>query len=142
LAEKPRRLLTETTKELEILELVSHLKSEKYSEIRKQAASWLLTGTVQFDRSTNSKILPHWLPVASKARGALNSDGFLHLIANGDQYFSDYVKAPGQNMASTLPRRTDPAAYVCQEFARDALVSGKPFDALKTDIAGAEATEI
>jgi hypothetical protein len=108
----------------------------------KQAASWLLTGTVQFDRSTNSKILPHWLPIASKARGALNSDGFLHLIANGDQYFSDYVKAPGQNMASTLPRRTDPAAYVCQEFARDALVSGKPFDALKMlDIAGAEATE-
>jgi hypothetical protein len=107
-----------------------------------QAASWLLTGAVQFNRSANSTILPHWLPVAPKARGALNSDGFLHLIANGDQYFSDYIKAPDQNMASTLPRRTDPAAYISQEFARDSLVSGKPFDALKMlDIAGAESTE-
>lgn len=107
-----------------------------------QAASWLLTGTVQFDRSANSKILPHWLPVAPKANGALNSDAFLHLIASGDQYLSDYVKAPDQNMASTLPRRSDPAAYISREYAHDSLRSGKAFDALKMlDISGAESSE-
>ena len=107
-----------------------------------QAASWLLTGTVMFDRSVNSKILPHWLPVAPKARGALNSDAFLHLVANGDQYLSDYVKAPDQSMVSTLPRRSDPAAYISQEYARDSLGAGKALDALKLlDLSGSESTE-
>ena len=106
------------------------------------ASSWLLTGTVTFDRTANSTILPPWLPVASKSVGGLHSDAFLHVISNGDQYFSDYVKSPDQSAASTLPRPSDPAAYLCREYAARSLREGRSSDALKMlDFAGCDTTE-
>lgn len=107
------------------------------------AASWLLTGTVNFDRTANSRVLPPWLPIGPKSQGILNSDAMLHVIANGDSYLSEYVKSPDQNAASTLPRQSDTVAYLCREYAQDMLChQGKPIDALKTlDISGAESTE-
>ena len=109
----------------------------------KHAASWLLTGTVKFDRSTNTTVLPPWLPIGPKSQGVLNSDAMLHVIANGDTYFSDYVKSPELNAASALPRQSDPAAYLCREYANDILCcNGEPLDAVKTfDISGSESTE-
>ena len=107
-----------------------------------QAASWLLTGGVQFDRSANSKILPPWMPVSAKREAALNSDAFLHLVANGDQYLSEYVQSPDQNMSSNLPRPGDSTPYLCREFGQDALGRGSGADALKMlDLAGTESHE-
>jgi hypothetical protein len=82
----------------------------------KQPASWLLTGTCQLDRAANSKILPPWVPMNSKAAACLNPDVYLHFISNGDQYFSDYVKSPDHKMAWTLP--SNPSAVICHELAR------------------------
>lgn len=108
----------------------------------KDAASWLLTGITKFDRASNTKILPPWLPIASKSMGASNSDAFLHLIASGDEYFSDYVKSPDQNMAAPLPRPSDSSSYLSQEFARSLLRQGKGLDALKMlDLVGAESAD-
>lgn len=108
----------------------------------KQAASWLLTGGVQFERSTNSKILPPWMPVAAKREAALNSDAFLHLVANGDQYMSEYFQSPDQNMPSNLPRPGDATPYFVHESGQEALARGDAGDALKMlDIAGTESTE-
>lgn len=113
---------------------------EKY-ELR-QASSWLLTGTVPFDRGATSKILPPWLPVAPKAKAALNSNGFLHVISSGDQYFSDYVKTPDAGVASSLPRQTGPSAYICRESAMKALIGGNGIDAVKElDLVGGESTD-
>lgn len=106
-----------------------------------QAASWLLTGTVPFDRSANTTILPTWLPMASKLMGCSNSDGFLHVVSSGDRYFSDYIKQP-DNMPATLPRQSDPSAYVSREYATAALGRGNMLGALKgLDIAGAEVSD-
>jgi len=108
----------------------------------KHASTWLLTGTVQFERSTNSRILPTWLPVNFKSLGGFTSDAFLHLISNGDQYFADYIKSPDENMAAPLPRQSDPSVYLCREYARSALQQGKGGDALKLlDLVGSDATE-
>ena len=81
----------------------------------KDPASWLLTGSCCFERAANSKVQPPWIPVHSKAAAAFNRDASLHIIANGDQYFSDYVKSPDHNMASTLPR---PKRSVCRRLSR------------------------
>ena len=106
------------------------------------AASWLLTGTVKFDKSANTKLLPPWLPIASKSLGALNSDAILQLLANGDTYFSDYIKSTERNVPSRLPRQTDPSALLSREYAQQQLRSGKQFDAVKMlDVSGAESTE-
>jgi hypothetical protein len=108
----------------------------------KHAASWLLTGTVHFDRAANSRLLPGWMPVSAKVKASIDADSQLHVIANGDQYFSEYVKSPDTNMTSTLPRPSDPSAYLCNEFARDALAKGNALDALKMlDIVGTESTD-
>lgn len=108
----------------------------------KQAASWLLTGGVQFERSTNSKILPPFMPLGAKREAALNSDAFLHLVANGDQYLSEYIQSPDHNMSSSLPRPGDPTPYLCREWGQEALANGEAADALKMlDIAGTESTE-
>jgi len=105
-------------------------------------SSWLLTGRVQFDRSTNSKLLPPWMPVSAKKEGAVNSDAFLHLIANGDQYLSEYIQSPDQNMPSALPRPGDPTSYLCREFGQDSLSEGHAGNALKMlDLAGTDSTE-
>ena len=107
-----------------------------------EAASWLLTGTIKFDKSASTRLLPPWLPIAPKSMGALNSDAILHLLANGDTYFSDYVKSPERNVASRLPRQTDASALLSREYAQQQLSSGKPFDALKMlDVSGAESSE-
>lgn len=107
-----------------------------------QAASWLLTGTVLFDRAASSKILPPWLPVGAKANGCLNADAFLHLVANGDQYFSEYIKAPDDNVASSLPRPSGPSAYISHEHALSSLADGRPLDAVKMlDLVGSESSE-
>jgi hypothetical protein len=108
----------------------------------KQPASWLLTGSCGFDRSTNTRILPPWIPVNAKAAAALSNDAMLHIVANGDQYLSDYVKSPDQNMASTLPRPSDPSAVACHELARKAMEDGDVAGALKLlDVAGNSASD-
>ena len=108
----------------------------------KHAASWLLTGTVHFDRAANSRLLPIWMPVAAKVKGALDADTHLHVIAHGDQYFSEYLKSPDNNMSSTLPRPSDPSSYLCNDFAREALTKGELLDAFKMlDIVGTESTD-
>ena len=108
----------------------------------KEVASWFLTGTVRFDRLANSRLLPSWMPISAKVHAALDADTHLHLIANGDQYFSEYVKSPDNNMTSTLPRPTDPSAFYCKEYAKSAMQDGNILDALKLlDIAGTESSE-
>jgi hypothetical protein len=106
------------------------------------AASWLLTGTVKFDRSVNSRLLPPWLPIGPKSSGALNTDAILHLLSNGDSYFSDYIKSPERNIVSTLPRQSDSTALLCREYAQREMLSGNPLNTLKLlDVSGAESTE-
>lgn len=108
----------------------------------KHAASWLLTGTPKFERSVNSEILTSWLPISAKSNGALNSDAMLHLLASGDSYLLEYIKSPEHGMPSPLPRQSDPTAYLCWEYARAALNSGKALDAMKLlDLSGAESTD-
>ncbi|KAL7579236.1 hypothetical protein ACA910_011397 [Epithemia clementina (nom. ined.)] len=108
----------------------------------KHAASWLLTGTVKFDRSANTTILPPWHPVTSRLRGALNADAVLHILAGGDREFSDYVKNPDGGMAAALPRPSDPVSYLSRDLAIESLQQGKSIDAMKTlDIVGSECTE-
>ena len=108
----------------------------------KAAASWLLTGTTRFDRSANSRLLPAWMPISAKVKAAVDADTNLHVIANGDQYFSEYVKSPEHSMSSTLPRPSDPSAFTCQHFAIQALREGNSLDAFKMlDIVGTEASD-
>jgi hypothetical protein len=108
----------------------------------KAAASWLLTGTTHFDRSANSRLMPAWMPVTAKIKAAIDADTNLHVIAYGDQYFTEYVKSPDHNMSATLPRPSDPSAFLCKEFAMDALKNGRTADALKMlDIVGTESSD-
>lgn len=108
----------------------------------QQAASYLLTGTVSFDRSANTGILPPWLPIAPKAKAALNCDAFLHVIANGDEYLSEYFKSPEGGVAASLPQSSGPTSYICRERARDSIRAGKALDAIKMlDLVGTEASE-
>lgn len=107
-----------------------------------QAASWLLTGSVPFDRSANSRILPPWVPIAPKAKASLNSDAFMHVVSSGDPYLSEYIKSPGQNMPSTLPRQSDSMAYISREMGKDSLRQGKALDALKMfDLVGSTTSD-
>jgi hypothetical protein len=108
----------------------------------KPAASWLLTGIVDFDRSANSRLLPSHLPVTAKMKAAFDTDTHLHLIANGDQYLTEYVKSPDNNMSCMLPRPSDQVAALCQQFAADAIKDGRFVDAVKMlDIAGTQSTD-
>jgi hypothetical protein len=108
----------------------------------KSAASWLLTGTVRFDRSANSRLLPSYLPVVAKAKGAFDADTHIHLIASGDQYFTEYVKSPDNNMSSTLPRPSDPTAALCRQFGRKSIQEGNVADAMKMlDISGTQSSD-
>ena len=108
----------------------------------KHPASWLLTGTTRFERDSPSKVLPSWMPVSTKSVAALNPDAQLHVISNGDQYFMDYVKSPDHNMASTLPRPSDPSSVFSRELAKTAMMKGDVAGALKLlDLAGTEASE-
>jgi hypothetical protein len=106
------------------------------------AVSWLLTGTTLFDRSANTKVLPPWLPIASKTKACLNADAFLHVLASGDPYFAEYVKDPDQKMPSILPRQSDSASYIAREYAMDALRNGQGLAALKLlDVGGSESCD-
>ena len=108
----------------------------------KQAASWLLTGGVHFERQTNTKILPPWMPLSAKKEAALNSDAFLHLVSNGDQYLSEYIQSPDHNMPSSLPRTADATPYSCREFSQEALAEGNAADVLKMlDMVGTESSD-
>jgi len=108
----------------------------------KHAASWLLTGTVQFDRAANTTLLPPWLPITSRTRAAFNSDAVLHVLSSGDQYLSDYVKDPDGGIAAALPRTSDSVAYISKDLAMKALEEGAGMEALKTlDLVGCEETE-
>jgi hypothetical protein len=108
----------------------------------KHAGSWLLTGTVKFDRLTNTRLLPPWVPVGPKSAGAFNADAFLHVISNGDSYFADYIKSPDKIMASPLPKKSTSSAYACHEYAREAIKRGKALDAVKMlDVEGAESAD-
>ncbi len=109
----------------------------------KSAASWLLTGTIAFDRSANSRLLPSYLPVTVKAKAAFDADTHLHLISSGDQYFTEYIKSPDNNMSSTLPRSSDPTVALCQQFGREAIQEGKIADAMKMlDISGTQTSDV
>jgi hypothetical protein len=106
------------------------------------AASWLLTGIVDFDRSANSRLLPSHLPITAKMKAAFDTDTHLHLIANGDQYLTEYVKSPDNNMSCMLPRPSDPVAALCQQSAEDAIKDGRFVDAVKMlDIVGTQSTD-
>lgn len=106
------------------------------------ASTWLLTGTVQFERTSNSRILSPWLSVAQKMKSGFSSDTLLHLVSNGDQYLSDYLKSPDHNMASALPRQSDPSVYLCRAYAETAMQKGQVVDVLKTtDMGGTQSTE-
>jgi len=108
----------------------------------KHPSSWLLTGNSRFDRNANSKVLPSWMPIANKAFAAINSDANLHIVATGDQYFSEYVKSPDTNMAATLPRQSDPSSIFCRELAVKAMMNGDVAGALKfLDLAGSESSD-
>ena len=108
----------------------------------KAAASWLLTGTINFDRNANSRLMPSWIPVSAKIKGAVDTDTHLHIVSNGDQYLTEYLKSPDNNMSSTLPRPSDPTSILCNEFAIDAIKSGNFADAVKMlDLAGTESTD-
>jgi hypothetical protein len=118
-----------------VFELLNHYKC-------LGAASWLLTGSVHFDRSANSRLTPSWMPVSAKVKAALDADTHLHALAYGDQYFTEYLKSPDHNMSSTLPRPSDPSACYAYQFAMDAIKSGNAADALKLlDIAGTESSD-
>ena len=118
-----------------VYELLSHYNLH-------QAASWLLTGSVHFDRAANSKILPPWMPVSAKRKAAVNADAYLHLVANGDQYLSEYVQSPDNNMISNLPRPGDSTSYLCRDYGQESLGRGSGEDALKMlDLVGTESQE-
>lgn len=105
----------------------------------KHPASWLLAGNTRVEPTSNCKILPPWAPMPSKAHAALGVDSLLQIAANGDQYFSDYVKSPDQSMASNLPRTSDPSAEFALEFGRKAMAEGKIREGLRLlDVAGTE----
>jgi hypothetical protein len=107
----------------------------------KHAATWLLTGTVRFDRSSNTRIMPSWLPLAPKVKGAVNSDAFLHVVSSGDQYLTEYIKAP-DGMPSALPTPSGQIAYACRDYAHHAIRSGRGYDALKSlDLTGSASSE-
>jgi hypothetical protein len=108
-----------------------------------EVATWLLTGTVKFDRSSNTTILPPWLPVVSKVRGATSSEAILHVLSNGDSYFTEYLKAPSQNTGSNLPRESDPTSYIANEIASAAIRRGDLFEATKIfDVDGSESSDL
>lgn len=108
----------------------------------KAAASWLLTGTIAFDRSANSRLLPSWMPASAKINAALDTDTHLHVVSNGDQYFTEYIKSPDTNMSSILPPPSDPSSLLCKQFALDAIKEGNYVDALKMlDIVGTESMD-
>ena len=108
----------------------------------KEAVSWLLTGVVKFDRTANTTILPPWIPISAKSKGAPGSDAFLHVVSYGDPYLSDYVKTPGLGALASLPRRSDPSTYTGIEMAEEYIRSGRAVDALKSlDLGGSERSE-
>eukprot|EP00934_Nitzschia_sp_Nitz4_P009070 Nitzschia sp. Nitz4//scaffold258_size27474//3690//11194//NITZ4_008184-RA/size27474-augustus-gene-0.31-mRNA-1//1//CDS//3329544482//9060//frame0 len=119
-----------------VYELLQHYKVHA-------AASWLLTGTSTFDRSANRRLLPSWIPVTSKVKAGFDADTNLHVIANGDQYFAEYIKSPDNNMAATLPRPSDPSSFLTMQFGKEALEKGDTLDALKLlDVGGTETTDM
>ena len=65
------------------------------------AATWLLTGTIHFDRSPNSRTMPSWMPMSAKLKAAPDTDAFFHVFSNGDQYLSEYIKSRSQHRVST-----------------------------------------
>jgi hypothetical protein len=86
--------------------------------------------------------MPSWAPCLAKIKAALDADSHLHIVSNGDQYFTEYIKSPDNNMPSILPRPSDPSSLLCYQFAIDAIKSGKYADAIKMlDISGAETTD-
>ena len=108
----------------------------------REAASWLLTGALHFDRASNSRILPPWMPVSARSSAALDGDHKLHVLAHGDQYFSDYVKSPETNMTSTLPRPSDPSARYSQDYALESFRRGGTVDSLKLlDVTGSGSSD-
>ena len=108
----------------------------------KHPSSWLLTGSTRFDRKSHSKIMPLWMPMPAKSVASMHSDANLHLLANGDQYFSDYIKSPDSNIQSTLPRPSDPSSVFARELAKKAMARGDVAGAMKLlDIVGTDASD-
>lgn len=107
------------------------------------ANSWLLTGTAAFERSSNTRILPPWLPMSAKYKGARNADGLLHILSYGDSYLADYMKSSESESSSTLPRRTDPTATACRDYGKSTLSRGHVHDATKLlDLSGNESSDL
>eukprot|EP00548_Thalassiothrix_antarctica_P010032 CAMPEP_0194158238 /NCGR_PEP_ID=MMETSP0152-20130528/75267_1 /TAXON_ID=1049557 /ORGANISM="Thalassiothrix antarctica, Strain L6-D1" /LENGTH=1319 /DNA_ID=CAMNT_0038867331 /DNA_START=220 /DNA_END=4179 /DNA_ORIENTATION=- len=105
-------------------------------------ASWLLAGTSQFERNSQSKILPSWIPMSTKALASPDPDSHLHVLSHGEQYFMDYVKSPDYNMSSTLPRSSDPSSIFSHELAFVAMEKGDIAGALRLlDLTGTEGSE-
>ena len=91
-----------------------------------EAASWLLTGTVRASRSSNTRILPHWIPIEPKTGACRNLDMLLPLVSEGDQYLAQYIKAPKNQLPSNLPRINDPACRVVSDKVTGALSACNP----------------
>jgi len=82
------------------------------------------------------------MPVSAKRKAAVNADAYLHLVANGDQYLSEYVQSPDNNMISNLPRPGDSTSYLCRDYGQESLGRGSGEDALKMlDLVGTESQE-
>ena len=117
----------------------SVLKENKLDE----AASWLLTGTAKFDRASNTRILPPFLPMGPKFSGSRDADGLLHVLTYGDSYLADYIKSSEADAAATLPRRTDPSATLCRDLVKTALRKGNPHEAVKLqDLCGSDSADL
>jgi hypothetical protein len=106
------------------------------------AASWLLSGSVKFERNCNSRILPPWLPMTTKMGDSLDTDMLFHVLTTGDSYLTDYVKSADRSIAATLPRRSDPSVYLASDLADALFDSGRVRDAIDVlDFAGAQSDD-
>jgi len=90
------------------------------------AASWLLTGTSNFERSSVGKISPSWLPMAPKLSALSSSQ--LHVLTSGDEYLNGYIQSPETKTASILPSPGDPCMFLCMEQAKRHLNEGDVSD--------------
>jgi hypothetical protein len=79
------------------------------------------------------------MPISAKSKAAPDTNAFLHVVVNGYQYLSEYIKSPDHNMASALPRPSDPTSLMCRQSATDAINRGDYADAIKMlDFSGTE----
>lgn len=106
------------------------------------AARWILTKNSQFTRSSASHISLPAIPVGVKGACA-DADEFLHVIADGDNDLTEYVKSPETRTPVTLHACSSPHSYLSEEYAHVSLERGQGNGALKIfDMAGRNRSEL